>query len=99
MLGRIGICLVGATLVLFAVSCTKLPNTGTPGKGDIAVEPLAEMDSIPSNWGNLISVNNVPEWGPLFQLWFQDEKGTVRMVALNVQTNQFLPNARLIPRR
>ena len=98
MLIRIGICLIAVAVVLAPLSCAKLPEWAGPGEGDITVEALPEAASIPSEWGNLVSTNFNPHTRYRLNLCFQDQQGTLRMVIYDLRSNQFLPNARLIPR-
>jgi hypothetical protein len=90
--------LVVVILVLLPLSCAKLPEWSTPGKG-IAVETLPANDSIPLKWGNLVSAQNSPNMQYLFQLWFQDEQGNLRLVFYDVRSNILMTNVRHIPRR
>lgn len=96
MLLRTCFCVVAVALLL-PLSCTKLPERIPLEKGSIAVERMQGADSIPSNWGSLISVTNRPDVSHVFQLWFQDEDGNVRMAVYNMTLNSLLPNAILIP--
>ena len=74
-----------AVLILGA-SCTKV---GEPPQGShtISVQALSRPDSVPSNWGKLISTSSCPEAKEWIQLWFQDDAGVIRMLAYNVQNN------------
>ena len=77
-------CLVVMALVLFAMSCTKLPDPTTQREGGFTIEKLADATSIPPKFGKLISVSHRPDYANVFQLWFQDEGGNVTMVVYNV---------------
>ena len=98
MLKRAGMCLLVMALVLFAISCTKLPGATTQEEGGIAIEKLEDMTSIPLKFGKLISVNTIPE-RDLSQLWFQDDDGNVRMVVFNMNANRLWNHARLFPQK
>ena len=98
MLLRTCFCVVAVTLLL-PLSCTKLPERVPLEKGTIAVERMPGTDSIPSNWGSLVAVTNRPDVAHVFQLWFQDEDGDVRMAVYNMTLNSLLPNAILIPKK
>lgn len=98
MLGRAIICLSLALAVLL-LSCTKQPEWVGAGEGAVAVEKLPEVDSIPLEWGNLVSSNVISSQPWVCQLWFQDENGTLRLVHYDVRDNVFISNARLIPRK
>lgn len=100
MLVRTGICILAIVLVLFTFSCTRLPEESIAIEGEkIAKVKLAHLDSIPSKWGNLISVSSVPEYPTTVQLWFQDENGNVRMVPYSINRNQLISHFRLIHRK
>lgn len=100
MLGRTGICIVAIVLVLFTISCTRLSEESIAIEGEqMAKVKMAHLDSIPSKWGNLISVSSVPEYTTYVQLWFQDEDGNVRMVPYSIKRNQMISHFRLIHRK
>jgi len=98
MLGRTIISLLLVIPVLIILSCTKMPEWTVSGEGNLAVEKLPEIDSIPLEWGNLVTVNPNPDPSAC-QLWFQDENGNLRMIVYDMRANEFMPNARLIPRK
>jgi hypothetical protein len=52
---------------------------------------------VPAAWGNLISVTDKGEFR--FQLWFQDDQGTVRMVRYDFRNRSLVPEVVLIPRQ
>ena len=83
--------------LLFPLACTELPERLPLEEGAIAVEKMQGADSIPSDWGSLVAVTNRPDVSHVFQLWFQDEYGNVRMAVYNMSLNSLLPNAILIP--
>ena len=99
MLRRAGMCLLVMAMVLFAMSCTKVPDLATQREGGLAIEKLEDVTAIPSKLGKLISVSKRPDVAHVFQLWFQDEDGNVSMVVYNKNSNRLLPNARLIPQK
>jgi hypothetical protein len=88
-----------AVLLLPALSCTRLPEESAQKGVMVGSEQLPALDSIPSEWGKLVSVTTNPAYPGWFQLWFQDETSTVRMVAFDLQTKQFNSNAIVLPRR
>lgn len=98
MYARASKCLVGLALVCLPLSCSKLPRASSPGEGgELAVESLTVADSVPLEWGKLVSVVNDPGSGELL-LCFQDEDGVVRMVYYNPRSGRLAPNARVIGR-
>jgi len=93
---RTGVFLVAGVLVLLSLSCTRLPEQTTLPQGSMV--QLPDVNTIPSDWGNLVSVSS-PEYSqPWIQLWFQDEKGTLRMLTYNLGTQQISRDCRMIPR-
>ena len=99
MLRRAGMCLLVMSLVLFAMSCTKVPDLETQREGGLAIEKLVDVTSIPSKLGKLISVSHRPDYANVFQLWFQDEDGNVTIVVYNMNTNRLSSGATLIPQK
>ncbi len=98
MFGRAGIYLIALFLALLLMSCTKIEESPTSMGGDIAVVKVPYADSIPLNWGHLVSVSRVADYN-VYQLFFEDEDGAVRIVSYNIETNRFSPNVRIISRR
>lgn len=98
MLLRTAMCFL-AIVFLLPLSCTELPDRTPLEEGAIAVEKMENVDSIPSAWGSLVSVTNRPDVAHVFQLWFQDEDGNVRMAVYNMPLNRLLPSAILIPQK
>ena len=92
---RTGVFIVLGLLVLLASSCARLPEQPP----DTSFERLPDQNAIPVEWGNLVSVTT-PEFSERWiQLWFQDEKGTIRMVTYNLETNRINLKSRMIPRK
>jgi hypothetical protein len=50
--------------------------------------PLADSSTLPSEWGNLVSVSNSTSYPELIQLWFQDRAGNVRMVVFGLDNGK-----------
>lgn len=94
------ICFIGVSLVVFLLSCTKLPEAQAPKPivlGKFGMETLKLDDTIPLKWGNLIGVSNVnPVWVRLF---FQDKEGNVYLVWYNIDANKFLEEYRVMKRK
>lgn len=99
MTSRTRILLVLLVLFAIAVSCAKIEETQGEAKGLISKEALPYIDSIPSEWGNLVSVSSVEGYSYWVQLWFQDSSGNIRMVPFDIENNRFHENFRLIPRK
>ena len=94
---RIAGFLILCAALLVGVSCAKL---GEPGAADVALarQELTKPDSIPAEWGKLVSVSSCPAFEKWVQLWFQDEEGVVRMVPYNVSSNYLAGQAHVIGR-
>jgi hypothetical protein len=99
MLSPVQKCLVVMVLVLLPFSCAKIPEWAGPGQGKVAIETVPLKDSIPLEWGNLVSVTMTTEAGYLFQLWFQDEQGNLRMVLYQMRSNTLMDQVRFIARK
>jgi hypothetical protein len=99
MLSLVQKCLVVMVLVLLPLSCTKIDEQAPAGQGNVAIETLPVKNSIPLEWGNLVSVTVTPEAGAFFQLWFQDEQGNLRLVLYHARTNSLMDIVRFIPRK
>ena len=85
---------IGAQLT---ATCAKLAApTATPG--GIPAEVLAVHDTVPLEWGSLVSVSSAAEYPNLVQLWFQDREGTIRYVVMSLRTHE-LRNAHVIRRK
>jgi len=86
---------LGTILVILTVlqpSCTKIQQP-LEKAGALPTENLAQTNSIPSDWGKLISVAISPDFPRIAQLWFQDEKGDIRLVFYNTNQNKLVPTA------
>lgn len=85
-------------LLLPAFSCSRLPKQAEEKGAPLAFVQLPGTDSIPADWGKLVSVTTTPTYPGWFQLWFQDDSGKVRMVAFDVQNSHLNSNVVVIPR-
>ena len=94
-----GIWLLVVALLLPTLSCTKLSDRPAPKGVVVGSEKLPVLDSIPPEWGKLVSVTSNTAYPGWFQLWFEDESGTVRMVLFNLRTKQLDSNAKVLPRK
>ena len=94
----------GSLLVLVALlltsACTKIPTPSLPGQAGVMVrERLPDSTSVPSAWGSLVAVSTTPQWGNVFELWFQDAGGNIRLAILDVTAGRMGPTATLITRK
>ena len=94
------ICFVGVSLVVFLVSCTKLPKSQAPENvGKFGMETLKLGDTIPLKWGNLIAVSNSINNPDFTRWWFQDKEGDIYIIWYNMKTNKFSEEYRFMNRR
>ena len=90
--------LVLLPVVLLSFSCARLPESGrSPQAGMLPVEMLDNEQSVPTAYGQLVAVSESPA-GQHTRLWFQDEEGTIRVVAFNNSTARLAPQAWVIRR-
>jgi hypothetical protein len=80
-----------------ACGCAKLPEP--IGAGALAREPLPDSTAVPAAWGSLISVTVNQASPDVYQLWFQDPAGNVRLVVYPVRLGRLGRTARVITRR
>ena len=83
-------------LVVFQLSCTKLKQA--PTEGALPIIGLNQTNSIPSDWGKLISTTISPDSPRLVLLWFQDEKGDIHLASYNMGQNKLSADAAVIRR-
>jgi len=91
--------LLVVVFLLPAFSCSRLPEKPVQTGVTVGSEQLPAPDSIPAEWGKLVSVTTNPAYPGWFQLWFEDGTSTVRMAAFNFRTRQLDPNVMVLPRR
>lgn len=95
------ICFVGVSLVVFLVSCTKLPKSQAPDVLKFGMETLklGDTDTIPLKWGNLIAVSNSIGAPEMTRWWFQDKEGNIYIIWYNMDKNKFWEEYRFLKRR
>lgn len=86
-LGKIANVLV--ILLVLQLSCTKYPRA--PAEGALPAIDLVQTDSIPSEWGKLVSVAISPDFPRRVQLWFQDENGDIRLAFYEMNQRKLAP--------
>jgi hypothetical protein len=94
---RFSACFIMFAVLIVSASCAKVGEPG-PGEQKSVLENLTKPDSIPANWGKLVSVSSSPGLEYWVQLWFQDDEGTIRVVRYNVRDNFLSSKASVIPR-
>ncbi|MGD1047722.1 MAG: hypothetical protein ABR899_03080 [Candidatus Krumholzibacteriaceae bacterium] len=99
MCRKTGLWILVVVLLLPTLSCTRLPESSAQKGVMVGSAQLPNSDSIPSQWGKLVSVTSNPAYPGWSQLWFEDETSTIRMVAFNLQTKQLGANAIVLARK
>lgn len=99
MPGSKGILLIGVLFIIFTISCTKLPESTIEVEGNLSMESVDIGDSIPLEWGDLISVSNVNKYEDWVQLWFQDNEGNIFMLSYNISQNRFFDRVKVLHRK
>lgn len=95
---RIGKWVGAGGLLLFVLSCTALPDTGSRDGGSVTILDVPAPDLVPIEWGTLVAVIMSPA-GDLSFLWFQDESGAIRSISYYHGTRQLSTQAALFRRR
>jgi hypothetical protein len=99
MLHRKAIWLLVVVFLFPVISCTRLDEAPPKGTVLLGTEKLSALDSIPSEWGKLVSVSATPIYDGILQLWFQDENGKVRMVPFDIRNSRLVGHAVVVPRK
>ena len=74
-------------------SCQRVSDIET---GELKTVNIPNLKGIPMAYGSLISVTSGPSGNS--QLWFQDDNGTVRRVAIRLINNMLYQTVTVIPR-
>ena len=85
-------------LALLCMSCTRLPQR-QEADGNVAVETLQNLGSVPAEWGNLVSASTHPINMQTMRLFFEDDEGTIRVVVYDAQLLRLWPNVGVIRRQ
>lgn len=84
-------------LMLLLGSCTDLNPTGEDF-GPLVLDDRGLTDSIPADYGDLISVTTSETYPGWAQMWFQKEDNSIVAVFLKYSTGTLRKDALLIPR-
>jgi len=99
MCRKTGLWILVAVLLVPTFSCTRLPESPTQKGATVASVQPPSSDSIPAEWGKLVSVTSNATYPGWFQLWFEDGTGTVRLVPFDLQTKHFGSDVMVLPRK
>jgi hypothetical protein len=91
MLKQLMVMAVAIILLCAPISCQRV-NT----QPDVA--KLVDLTSIPTSYGNLISVTSIARYPDWVQLWFQDSEGTIRIVRVMFDDNMMHKDIKTITR-
>jgi hypothetical protein len=87
------------SLVLVAAGCASLSREEVMVDKQATTVSMPDTGSIPSDWGQLVSVTNAPQTSNQFHLWFQDEAGTVRLAVYDIRNRRLLSTGWVFERR
>ena len=101
MAGKRLVFLLGIFFIVLLFSCAKLPDESSTGSTEysFAMKQLPMADTIPLNWGELVTVSSVSLYPGWVQLWFHDKEGNVYMVPYDVQVKKFSQYYRYLKRK
>ena len=60
--------------------------------------PVIDLKGIPAEYGSLVSVTTHAEYPGWAQLWFEDDKKTIRMIRIEFQKQKIISDPLTIPR-
>ena len=80
-------------LTCVCISCEKLE---TPAAEEVAFSEA--FPEIPAAYGSLEAVTTMPEYPGWFQLWFEDDAGTIRIVRVQLFENKMHSEIKTIMR-
>ncbi len=83
-----GLFLACFLLICFGIACER----------DQDVEFSEALPEIPASYGSLEAVTTVPEYPGWFQMWFEDDEGTIRIVRVHLFDNVLLTEIKTIER-
>jgi len=88
-------CLILACILLISLSiaCEKKYD---PKIHDVAFSEV--LPDIPASYGELKAVTTVPMYPGWFQMWFEDNSGTIRIMRVQIFNNQMLTDIKVIKR-
>jgi len=99
MFHRKVICLLMVVFLFPIISCTRISEAPSQKAVQLGTEILPALDSIPLEWGKLVSVTTTQKYRDFFQLWFQDENGKIRVAGFDIENRSLIPNVTVIPRK
>jgi hypothetical protein len=80
-------------LICLGFACEK---TRDPRVDEVAFSEA--LPEIPASYGDLKAVTSVPQYRGWFQMWFEDDVGTIRIVRVEIFKNQMPGDIKVIKR-
>lgn len=84
--------------LVLQLSCTKIPQSPAT-EGALPTIDIVQTNSIPSEWGKLVSVVISPDFPRRVQLWFQNEKGDIYLAFYEMSQRKLAPKAVVFSRQ
>jgi len=89
------LCLISGMICL---SCESLENNSQIQSGSLIEDKMKNLSEIPKEYGELKAVTTHAAYEGWSQLWFIDEKKTIRMVRVQFHENRLHEKVLVIPR-
>jgi hypothetical protein len=90
--------LITLTFFMLTMNACERTSQPVPGAGELLKVELAELKSIPGDYGDLTAVTTHAAYEGWAQLWFEDEEKTIRMVRVQFHDNRVHEDVLVIPR-
>ena len=88
-----GLILACLLLIGLSLACER-----TQSVYDNEVNFSEALPKIPASYGSLEAITTVPQYPGWFQLWFEDDIGTIRIVRVQIFSNEMPPEVKTIER-
>lgn len=89
---------LGLILACFLLICVSFACEQKYDPWDNQVAFSEALPEIPASYGDLEAVTTVPEYPGWFQMWFEDDAGTIRIVRVQIFRNEMPTDIKVIER-
>jgi len=89
---------LGLILACFLIICFNFACEKKYDPWDQQVAFSEALPEIPASYGDLEAVTTVPQYPGWFQMWFEDDAGTIRIVRVQIFHNQMPTDIKVIER-
>ncbi len=89
---------LGLILVCFLLICFSFACEQKYDPWDYEVAFSEALPEIPASYGDLKAVTTAQDYPGWFQMWFEDDAGTIRIVRVQIFSNKMLPDIKVIER-